>query len=125
MGKRVFTVAIDFDGVISTYSGWKGKGVFGPPIEGVVESLKKMKELGWRIIINTTRIELHDVATYLDFNKIPFDFINHNPENVEQMLHPGKVLADVYIDDRSLTFNGVWDEKFFDEIANYKPWWRK
>ena len=118
-------IAIDFDGVISSYSGWKGKGVFGDPIEGVKEALVALKGNNHTIIINTTRLEIDLVAAFLKKWEIPYDHINLSPRNQEQMLHPAKQAADVYIDDRAVCFQGKWDEDFLKQVKNFKPWWRK
>ncbi len=36
------TIAVDFDGVIAEYDGWKGRGVLGPPRKDVVEALQEL-----------------------------------------------------------------------------------
>ena len=33
MMKKIKTAAIDFDATIAKYDGWKGKGVFGDPLD--------------------------------------------------------------------------------------------
>jgi len=119
------TIAVDFDGTIAEYSGWKGKGVFGPPLDGAREGLLKLKYDGWVIIINTTRLEVDQISEYLKRNNLCYDYINFNPANVEQALHPAKVLADVYLDDRGFRFMGNWAETVENVIKNSKPWWRK
>mgnify|MGYP003657985253 FL=1 len=47
------TIAIDFDGVIHKYSkGWQGlQNAYDPPNDGAVESIKRLKELGFRLVI--------------------------------------------------------------------------
>ena len=116
------TIAVDFDGVIASYSGWKGVGVFGDPIAGVKDALCKLKSLGYAIVIFTTRGEIGDIQQYLDGHKIPYDHINCNPQNSVHM-NPGKPIADVYVDDRAICFQGVWSNTFVDNILNLKPWY--
>ena len=118
-------IAVDFDGVISAYEGWRGKGDFALPVPGVRAALKTLKDEGHIILINTTRLEIHQIKEYLEFHDIPFDHLNHSPLNDEKMLHPAKQQADVYIDDRGLRFVGQWDEDFLSAIRNFKPWWKK
>ncbi len=118
------TIAIDFDGVISKYDGWKGKGVFGEPISGVSKALQKLKDRNCNVMIYTTRLETYLVEEFLLKHSIPFDMINYNPENAKQHLHPSKMLADVYIDDRGITFCGQWTDEFVDCVLNFKPWWK-
>lgn len=51
------TVAVDLDGVISEYHGWKGFNVFGDPIQGAKEFLEKVREK-YRVLIFTTRCNI-------------------------------------------------------------------
>jgi len=118
------TLAVDFDGVISYYKGFKGKGVFGPPIEGCREMLNDLIKNDWTVIINTTRSETPDIKAYLNLHNIPYHHINFNPENVRQQLSDTKVVAHVYLDDRAVRFNGNWKEAA-EQIMNFEPWWRK
>ena len=118
-------IAVDFDGVISDYAGFKGKGVFADPVLGCKIFLDQLRYSGWTIIVNTTRIEVHQIAEYLAMHEIPYDHINHNPENIKQHLHPAKVLADVYLDDRAIRFTGRWSPELLAKINNHKPWWKE
>jgi len=118
------TIAVDFDGTIAHYNGWKGKGVFGSPIDGCRVFLLKLRQEGWTIIVNTTRSETSDIHRYLTDYKIPFDHINFSPKTQEQFLSPAKVLADVYLDDRAVRFTGKYDNKLYDKITECE-WWRK
>lgn len=121
---RKKVICVDFDGVIHRYEGWLGKRIYNEPIDGVVGVLSKLRDSGWVIIVWTSRIELDCVYEYLQSYGIPFDHINYNPENVEQHCHPAKPIADVYLDDRAITFNGVWSEGLFNTIINFNPHWR-
>lgn len=118
------TIAIDFDAVISKYTGWKGKGIFGPPVNGVKEALIWLKGAGYKVIINTTRSETWLVEEYMLANSLSFDYINFNPDNVTLHLSPSKVIADIYVDDRALKFEGHW-KKTLQDIVTFKVWWRK
>jgi len=117
-------IAIDFDGTIAEYKGFKGKGIFGKPIKGVNFVLNKLKNEGHTLVINTTRLEIHQVGEYLEKHDIPYDYINHNPEDIKRQLHPCKVDADIYIDDKALRFEGDWNKTLL-EIREHKLWWRK
>lgn len=117
--KKRKTLAVDFDGVIADYSkGYQGPDVFGSPIEGAAEFLQKLHDEGWRIIIWTAREEIGLLKKYLDANKIPYDFVNENPD---QSTTAKKVWADVYLDDRGLTFTGDW-QKAYKEIESFESW---
>ena len=113
METRPPTAAIDFDGVIVDYSdGWKGVGKFGAVLPGAKDALQKLKKEGWCIIIFTCRSEVALIADFLKREGIPFDQINKN-ENLPGTV-PGyghaKVIADVYLDDRAIFFNGDWSK---------------
>ncbi len=116
------TIAIDFDGTITNYKGYKGKGIFDDPLPKCREEIKKIIEQGWTVIINTTRAETWEVQKYLNKHKIPFHYINYNPTNTDLHLSPAKVIADVYLDDRNVEFNGNW-EKAIEKISKFKIWW--
>ena len=99
------TLAVDFDGVIADYeNGYKGVDVFGQPLPGAAETLQALKDEGWRIIIYTCRQDTPALYSYLENNQIPYDHINHNPDNPEST-NRGKPLADVYLDDRAIRFS--------------------
>src|SRR6201988_2756427 len=66
------TIAVDFDGVIAEYDGWKGKGVLGLPRKDVVEALHELRAEGWKVVIHTTRGE-REVRPYLVRHGIPHD----------------------------------------------------
>jgi len=121
MTKKRKILACDFDGVISDYSkGYQGKGVFGKVIEGAGEFLQKIHEDGWLIVIWTGRDEVGLVKKYLEANKIPYDYINENPENPMQSDSP-KLFATVYLDDRAVTFHGDWKKSYYD-IKDFQSW---
>ena len=118
MAKRK-TLAVDFDGTIADYSaGYKGKGVFGEPIDGAREFIQKLHDEGWLIIIWTGRDENGLVSKYLDANKIPYDHINENPN---QLNDSPKIFADVYLDDRGVNFDGSW-KKAYKSISEFESW---
>ncbi len=124
MASEKKTIAVDFDGVISKYDKWLGRGVFGDPVDGIGALLWLLRAEGWIIIIHTTRSEVDLVKKYLLYHAIPFDHINFNPENVDQGCGLSKPLATVYLDDRAVCFNGDC-KKAYNDIVNFKPWYRK
>jgi len=115
LGKPV--VVVDFDGVIADYSeGFKGVDVFGDPIEGAKEALCELYEMGWYIIIFTTRFSSEKLFKWLWNNKIPFHSINstnHNPPNTSI-----KPIATVYLDDRAWPRLGKqYDKETWEQIV--------
>jgi len=125
MNDKYRTVAIDVDGTILDYDGWKGAGNFGEPLAGAKEALEELQGNGYSIIIFTTRgVDIGVLETWLRNHKIPFDSINENlpgaPENVSKK----KVIATVYIDDRAIPFEGSW-KGIVEKVKAFKPWYQK
>ncbi len=96
------TIAVDFDGVIADYDGWKGRGVLGLPRKDVIEALHELYAEGWKIIIHTTRGE-QEVGPYLVHHGIPHHEINRNSDYRTLGVKP---VADVYWDDRAFFYSG-------------------
>ena len=121
MDKRLTKIAcIDLDGTLTHYKEWQGENHFGDVINGSAKALQKLKDNNWLIIIYTTRANKALIKGFLESNGIPFDFINENPYQPENAIG-GKLDADVYIDDRVIQFNGIWD-KTIEEAMNFMPW---
>jgi hypothetical protein len=99
------SVAVDVDGVLARYNGWKGVREIGKPIDGAREFLAKLQEK-WRVIIHSTRLsesvnsdydrwELAGyVAGWLMGHDLPFD---------EVWTEGGKPKAVAYVDDRGVS----------------------
>ena len=98
------TVAIDFDGTIAHYDGWKGIGHIGTPIDGVRELLLGLKAAGYRIVIHTCRATpdvngdlvgeaVGYIQEWMGHHQIPYDEIWQGV---------GKPVACAYIDDRAI-----------------------
>lgn len=104
---RPKVVAVDLDGTILEFDGWKGHYWFGEPTRGAREALTELKRRGYVIVVWTTRKNVSDVARVLDSYGIPFDFINENPYQPPDCGR--KIFADVYVDDRAVEFRGDWD----------------
>src|SRR5215467_3027094 len=73
------TIAVDFDGVIADYDGWKGVGVLGPPRKDVLEALHTLHAEGWKIVIYTARGD-KEISAYLVEHHIPHHEINRNSD---------------------------------------------
>jgi hypothetical protein len=112
-------IAVDFDDTLIS-ADEKGRPI---PLKGGAESLKILRESGFEIVIYSCRTgiaaregRLHEEIEWmkevLDHFEIPFDSI----------FAGDKIIADVYIDDRAIHFNGDWEEtvsKAFDYL-NWK-----
>ncbi len=127
IGKRMAkrkTICIDFDGVIHDYSkGWRGIDVYDKPLDGAKEGLQALKDAGWIIIIYTTRNDTPKLREFLDSNGLVYDYINCNP-NQPVGSDKGKLIADVYLDDRGITFEGNWSDSI-EKILNFETWQKK
>lgn len=120
MKKR--TICIDFDGVIHDYSGgFQGKDVFGNMIPNADKCTQLLHKKDWTIIIYTTRPKTAKLEAWLKDHKIAYDYINENPDQPEDS-KSGKLVADIYLDDRAICFGGRWDGWLMSRIAGFKPW---
>ena len=100
-------IAIDLDGTLAQYDGWKGLDHIGDPKPGGKEFLEILKKNIFiqrpvEIIIYTCRAErgLHYVEDWLRTHGIPFDHINHNPDQ-PKTAGSKKIWSHYYIDDRN------------------------
>lgn len=111
------TIAVDFDGVIAEYDGWKGVGVLGGPRKDVVAALRALHAEGWKIVIHTARGE-EEIAAYLLEHEVPHHEINRNSDYTTL---GGKPVADVYWDDRALCYSGN-AERDLKRIRRFRTW---
>jgi hypothetical protein len=109
------TLALDLDGVLSAYTGWKGSRVpIDPPLPGAVEFLSRCVAHGFAVVIFTTRSEEMVLAWLYQYA----------PEVAPQIVVNNiKGPAWLYIDDRALRFTGTYPT--IEEMEAFKPWWQK
>ena len=114
------TIAIDLDGVLAQYSGWHYN--IQDPYPGAKEFVEQLKEMGWLVILHSTRGREH-MRTWADSHKIPYDAIN---ESIGLETDGEKPVAHVYLDDRGMRFNGDYSKtiQMLKERV-VKPWWEK
>jgi hypothetical protein len=108
------TLAVDLDGTILQYDGFKGVGIFGEPIDGARETLSRLKDDGWFIVVDTCRGEVPQIVEHLVIHGIPFDSVNTHPFQ-PATANPGKPMAEYRIDDTAIHFNGSWND-IYNEI---------
>lgn len=121
--KKGKVLAIDFDGVLHSYSnGWQDGKPYDVPVNGAKEALTELKNEGYHIMIYTTRCNhdllnedvdrAQDVEDYLKKHDIPYDQIYTGN---------GKPKFTVTVDDRALSFRGNWNETL-QQIKSFKTW---
>jgi hypothetical protein len=106
------TVAIDFDGVLADYHGWKNEDTLDPPFPGAQAFVAKVVRAGYQVIVHTTR-NPDRVRQWLadwDFS-FPVTVSNRKPK------------AMVYIDDRGFRFTGDWEAAF--QAIEQPTHWKK
>lgn len=114
------TVCIDIDGTISRYIEWVDAKTFGEVLPHCAETIHHLKADGWFVIIYTTRADKNEISKFLNKHNIPFDAINENPNQPANALG-GKPMADVYVDDRAIQFDGDWTGAY-EKITGFKSW---
>lgn len=101
------TVAIDLDGTLAQYDGWKGVDVIGAPRPGALEFVTRLVAHGFDVVVYTARVQDRKGEN------------GHEPEDVVYLVHQwlgingfpvevrvhgsiGKPMAVAYVDDRSV-----------------------
>ncbi len=107
------TILIDLDGVLNTYTGNFDKNFIPEIKEGAFEFLKNLSEQ-YEIKLFTTRNKI--IASKWIFDNKLEQFISDVTSE--------KQLAWLYIDDRSITFNGDFKE-LKNNIDNFNVWYKK
>jgi adenylylsulfate kinase len=115
--EREQSIAVDFDGVVAEYDGWKGATVLGSPRKDVLRVLHTLRSEGWKIIIHTTR-SASEISEYLVRHNIPHDEINQNSSYQNGGPKP---VATIYWDDRALRYSGDALEDL-KQIRSYRTW---
>jgi hypothetical protein len=119
MGKPI--LCLDFDGVIHSYtSGWKGAHIIpDPPVEGAIDFIKVALE-HFEVHVYSSRS--HQLG---GINAMQLWFQNHAGSEVQMALcfPEYKPSAMITIDDRALTFTGVWPD--VKSLLTFKPWNKK
>jgi predicted HAD superfamily phosphohydrolase YqeG len=114
MSKK-YSVCIDLNGVLDTYSGWKGPDHMDPPAEGAREFLEEFQRRGLKVIIHSS-VEEAKVKAWLE---------KYDLAHLVDEIYP-KPTALFYIDDRAVQFNGDFDEVLEKtKRGAFKPHWQK
>ena len=107
------TVCVDFDGVLAEYKGWMGAEKLGEARAGVEYFLKSLNEMGFRVVVLSTR----------EPGRIHKWLLDNGFHDLVYRVTREKVPAMVYIDDRALCFRGDFTETLV-ALRAFKPFWR-
>jgi hypothetical protein len=119
-------LCLDFDGVIHSYtSGWKGADVIpDPPVYGAGDFIRRALR-DFRVAIFSSRSNqtggVQAMQEWCRFNFAGVGDTAKHPTFVDEIEWPTeKPAAFVTIDDRAITFTGVWPS--IDSLKSFKPW---
>ncbi len=106
------TVALDFDGVMNTYNGWKGADELFEPRPGLENFLKTLQRDGFRMVIYSTRA-IEKIQEWLTKYKVDqyIAFVSNE-----------KPLAHCYVDDRAIQFQGSFYDAYM-QIGTFRTFW--
>lgn len=123
MTERKPILCLDFDGVIHSYkSGWKGAQVIpDPPVKGALEFLKEASE-HFHIYIHSSRShQPGGICAMQLWLSVKLEEAGLMGDWAKAIIFPTeKPPAKVTIDDRALTFTGVWPT--INDLKDFKPW---
>jgi len=102
-------VAVDLNGALDTYSGWKGPEHWDAPPPGAAEFLDALRARGYRIVIHMTRWR-DDAEAWLRKHGL-LDRVTNE-----------MVAAHVFVDDRAVCFRRDF-EATLREIEEFSAHW--
>jgi len=112
------TIAIDFDGVIHTYKGWRD-GLLDVPIPGMKEFIMMLQTRGAEVVVFSTR-EAPIIEAWLELHNFPrLEVTNEKLKRFS-----------VFIDDRNMLFHPdfvadvMGRELYAHEVMRFEPHWR-
>jgi hypothetical protein len=110
------TLALDFDGVLHQYTGFRGDTIIdGGPVPGAVEFVQAAQE-NFDVVIHSvrakTRFGRRAMQAWLKENGFPYLEIAAE-----------KPPAHVTLDDRALCFTGTFPDP--DALLQFRPWWKQ
>jgi hypothetical protein len=121
--KRKGSVALDFDGVINSYtSGFVGIDKLpDPPVPGAIDYLQELVDFGFTVYVYSTRNEQErgrqGISKYLLDHGLPEKY--HKKIKIVS----GKPKAKIYLDDRAWEFTGKFPSPM--EIDKFLPWTKR
>lgn len=114
-------LCLDFDGVIHSYkSGWRGGDIIpDQPVKGAIEFLTIAVER-FTVVIFSSR---SNMPNGIEAMKHWLRYFGIKDTVLKEIGFPTeKPPAMVTLDDRTITFTGVWPS--LDELIKFKPWYK-
>jgi hypothetical protein len=105
---------VDLNGVLDTYTGWRGPKHFDPPRAGAKRFLRALRSRGFQVVIFTTRYPA-DVWRWLE---------GHGLGELVSDVTDRKPPAHVFVDDRAVCFRGDFDATL-DQIDRFAAHWER
>lgn len=121
------TIAFDFDGVIHKYrDGWKDGSIYDEYNEEVVKVMIRLLENNYAVAILSTRdpVQISNWWNSKNFPVTAVPVINGSTfwnDTTHIGVFNKKIPAQVYIDDRGLTFNGD-TTNLYDSIVKFQTY---
>lgn len=111
-------IALDVDGTLLRYDGWKGADHYGEPIRGMVEVVQEIKQRGTEFCYFTSRLDnLGGLEVWLDSHQFP----------EAQITNIKSTQIHVILDDRAIGFNPLMAREpmaLADRLINFLPYWK-
>jgi hypothetical protein len=105
-------VCVDFNGVLDTYTGWRGPAHFDPPRPGARAFLQALAARGYAVVVFTTRYP-DDVRAWLQ---------EFGLNGLVREVTDRKPAAHVFVDDRAICFQGDFNATLA-EIEAFRAHW--
>jgi hypothetical protein len=120
------TVCVDLDGVLASYSGWKGVQHIGEPLPGAVEFTRRLVEFA-RVVIYTTRctedMEGRDGLKAAELRQLVQDWLNRNNFAYDEVwTGQGKPIYSCVVDDRAVCCRPMESEQAFEKAVDKARW---
>ncbi len=109
MKKRI---CVDLNGVLDTYSGWRGEVTWHAPRPGAAAFLEALAQRGHEIVVLTTR----DPAAARAW------LARHGLDRFVARVTDRKLPALAYVDDRAVPFRGDFAETLA-ALEDFRPHW--
>jgi hypothetical protein len=123
-------IGIDFDGVTVTYDGWRDGSIYGEPVDGAFDAIRRLQADSYAVFIFTSRQPVEDVACWITERSGPDTIVCLTDdgytgfwEDTSRVLVTNRKLGAIaYIDDRAIRFYS-WNQALADLDA-YEAAWR-